>query len=152
MVSKHISDKEATFSQTATRLGISNAPTEEHLENMKSTAENVFEPLREWCGHPIRINSFYRSVELNKAIGGSSSRSQHLQGKAIDIDSLGKKTNAELFYYIKDNLDFDQLIWEFGSDEEPDWIHLSYNSKDNRKQILKAYKDKNGKSAYITFI
>ena len=74
MVSKHISDKEATFSQTATRLGISNATTKEHLENMKSTAENVFEPLREWCEHPIRINSFYRSVELNKAIGGSSSR------------------------------------------------------------------------------
>jgi hypothetical protein len=115
---------------------------------MVNIAINVFEPLREWVGGPIKINSFYRCVELNKAIGGSS-KSQHCEGRAIDIDDThGHKTNAEMFKYIKENLSFDQLIWEFGSDENPDWVHVSYVSEDqNRNRCLKAQRI-DGKTTY----
>jgi zinc D-Ala-D-Ala carboxypeptidase len=131
-ISEHISYKEATFSDTAKHLKISNKPKEEHIENMELLAEKVFEPLREWVGHPIKVNSFYRSEKLNQRIGGALS-SAHVSGQAIDITSLGGKTNLEMFHYIKDNLDFDQLIWEFGA--EPIWLHVSYKQK-NRKQVL----------------
>jgi hypothetical protein len=115
---------------------------------MQVIAENIFEPLRKWVGGPIRINSFFRSVNLNEAIGGSS-KSQHCEGRAIDIDdTFGHKTNAEMYNYIKDNLDFDQMIWEFGDDENPDWLHVSYVSEEsNRSRCLKAYKE-NGKTKY----
>jgi zinc D-Ala-D-Ala carboxypeptidase len=115
---------------------------------MVGVAENVFEPLRKWVGGSIKINSFYRSPELNKAIGGSS-KSQHCQGRAIDIDDVyGHKTNAEMYNYIKNNLDFDQLIWEFGTDDNPDWVHVSYVSVDeNRRRCLKAERTK-GKTVY----
>lgn len=137
-ISKNISYKEATFSQTAKNLKIKNVPTEQHLKNMKAVAENVFQPLREWADHPIRINSMYRCEELNTAIRGSLN-SQHIKGQAIDLSSLGEKTNGELFEYIKENLDFDQMIWEFGDDENPKWIHVSYvNKKSNRNRILRA--------------
>lgn len=148
MISKHISDKEGVYSRTALRLDIDNIPEPYHLVNMQIIAELVFEPLREWVSGPVKINSFYRCKELNSAIGGSS-RSQHCEGRAIDIDdTFGHKTNAEMFDYIKDNLDFDQLIWEFGNDNNPDWVHVSYVSSDeNRRRIMKAYK-LNGKSKY----
>ena len=148
MISKHISDKEGVYSRTALRLDIDNIPEPYHLVNMQIIAELVFEPLREWVSGPVKINSFYRCKELNSAIGGSS-RSQHCEGRAIDIDdTFGHKTNAEMFDYIKDNLDFDQLIWEFGNDNNPDWVHVSYVSSDeNRRRIIKAYK-LNGKSKY----
>ena len=137
-ISKNISYKEATYSQTANRLKIKNVPTETHLKNMKVVAEKVFQPLREWADHPIRINSMYRCEELNTAIGGSL-KSQHINGHAIDCSSMGKKTNGELFEYIKENLEFDQLIWEFGNDESPKWIHVSYVSKkSNRNRTLRA--------------
>lgn len=147
-ISKHISYKEGTRSNTAQRLGIENTPGDYEFTNMTNIAINVFEPLRMWVGGPIRINSFYRCEDLNRAIGGSS-RSQHCQGRAMDLDDVhGHKTNAEMFKYIKENLNFDQLIWEFGDDENPDWIHVSYVSDDqNRKRILKAYKY-NGKTKY----
>ena len=126
MISKHISYKESVRSSTATRLDIDNTPSDYHISNMQVIAENIFEPLRKWVGGPIRINSFFRSVNLNKAIGGSS-KSQHCEGRAIDIDdTFGHKTNAEVYNYIKENLDFDQMIWEFGDDENPDWVHVSY--------------------------
>jgi zinc D-Ala-D-Ala carboxypeptidase len=148
MISKHISDKEGVYSRTALRLDIDNTPEPYYLVNMQIIAELVFEPLREWVGGPVKINSFYRCKELNLAIGGSS-RSQHCEGRAIDLDdTFGHKTNAEMFNYIKDNLDFDQLIWEFGNDNNPDWVHVSYVSSDeNRRRIMKAYK-LNGKSKY----
>tara|TARA_R110000782_G_scaffold227265_1_gene314030 strand:+ start:234 stop:695 length:462 start_codon:yes stop_codon:yes gene_type:complete len=133
-ISKYISYKEATHSNYAKQFSISNKPKAEHIKNMELIAEKVFEPLREWVEHPIQVNSFYRSEKLNKGIKGSGS-SQHLTGNAIDITSMGGKTNLEMFHYIKDNLDFDQLIWEFGL--EPRWLHISYNNKkDNRKQVL----------------
>ena len=136
-ISKYISFAEATKSETAKRLDIKNTPTEEHLENMMLVAEKVFEPLREYAGHPIGVNSFYRSPELNKAIRGSS-RSSHMIGAAIDLNSLGDKSNKELFDFIMENLTFDQLIWEYGSDLSPRWVHVSYISeKDNRNEVLK---------------
>ena len=116
---------------------------------MEAVAKHIFEPLREWVGGPIKINSFYRNPDLNTAIGGSS-RSQHCQGRAIDLDdTFGHKTNAEMYNYIKENLNFDQIIWEFGDEDNPDWVHVSYVSdEENRGRCLKAYK-KNGKSKYM---
>ena len=133
-ISKYISYKEATHSNYAKENGIVNKPKAEHIENMQVLAEKVFEPLREWVGNPIRVNSMFRSEKLNTALRGSYT-SSHLEGKAIDITSIDGKTNLEMFHYIKDNLDFDQLIWEYGA--EPKWLHVSYeNEKDNRNQIL----------------
>jgi zinc D-Ala-D-Ala carboxypeptidase len=144
MISKHISDREGVYSITATRLGIDNKPNEEQLNNMKLIAKEVFEPLRAYVGGPIKINSFFRSPELNKAIGGST-KSQHCQGQAIDLDdTFGRCTNAEMFEFIKKHLDFDQIIWEFGNDKNPDWVHVSYVSPEkNRNRCLQAYKENN---------
>ena len=149
MISKHISDREGVYSTTATRRGINNIPDKEHLDNMKLLAEKIFEPLRKWVGGPIRINSFYRGPELNKAIGGSS-KSQHCKGQAMDIDDNGcHKTNAEMYAWIKDNVEFDQMIWEFGDDDNPNWVHVSYVSpEENRNRCLKAYRE-NGKTKYM---
>ena len=149
-ISKHISYKEGVRSVTATRLGIENTPDSYQLSNMEITAMKIFEPLRKWVGGPIRINSFFRSEKLNKAIGGSK-RSQHIEGRAMDLDdTYGHKTNAEMFEWIRENLNFDQMIWEFGTDENPNWIHVSYDSEDsNRTRCLKAYKDKNNKTKYM---
>jgi hypothetical protein len=140
-LSKNLSLAEVTRSESAKRKGISNMPTSEHIDNFKLLAEKVFQPIREHFSVPIHISSGYRSAALNKAIGGASS-SQHCSGEAIDIDMDGTTiTNAQVFNYIKDNLEFDQLIWEFGTDKNPDWVHVSYESKGKqRKQILKAYK------------
>ena len=136
-ISDHITYAEATHSYTAKRLGLKNNPSAYQKANMEILAEKVFEPLREWVGGPIKINSFYRSRKLNEAIGGSQN-SQHCEGRAMDIDDVyGFKTNAEMFNYIKDNLDFDQLIWEFGNKKNPDWVHVSYVDEDtNRKNVL----------------
>jgi len=147
-ISEHISLKEALRSNTAKRLGINNTPDEEAMANMKVIAQTVFEPLREHFGEPIYISSFYRSPQLNKAIGGSK-KSQHCKGEAIDIDDVySKATNADFFNYIKEKLEFDQLIWEFGNNEQPDWVHVSYNLGKNRMRILKAVKQ-NGRTQYI---
>ena len=101
MISKHISDKEGVYSRTALRLGIKNKPTKQQLNNMVKLAEEVFEPLREYANGPIKINSFFRSPELNTAIGGST-KSQHCHGQAIDIDdTYGHLTNAEMYRFIK---------------------------------------------------
>ena len=147
-ISNHISYKEGTHSNTATRRNIDNIPNDYQLANMNAVALNIFEPLREWVGGPIKINSFFRSPDLNTAIGGSS-KSQHCEGRAIDIDdTFGHKTNAEMYNYIKENLNFDQLIWEFGNDTNPDWVHVSYVSDEqNRNRCLKAERV-NGKAVY----
>ena len=149
MISEHISYKEGVYSITAIRRGIDNAPNDEQLKNMGLIADNIFEPLRQWVGGPIKINSFFRCPELNTTIGGSG-KSQHCHGQAMDIDdTFGRATNAEMYHYIKEHLDFDQLIWEFGDDDNPDWIHVSFVSpEDNRKRCLKAYR-KDGKTKYM---
>ena len=148
-ISKHVSYKEGVHSITAKRLGLKNDPSDVHLANMRLISEKVFEPLRMHVGGPIKINSFYRGPELNKAIGGSS-KSQHCKGQAIDIDdTYGHATNAEMYHWIKDNLNFDQMIWEFGDDNNPAWVHVSYvNDSDNRNRCLKAYRE-NGKTKYM---
>ena len=147
-ISEHISLKEGIKSHTATRLNIDNIPRELDLINMKTIAKEVFEPLRKWVDGPIAINSFYRSPKLNSAIGGSTT-SQHCIGCALDLDdNYGHKTNAEMYHYIQQNLDFDQIIWEFGDEKNPDWVHVSYVSEDaNRRRCLQAYKE-NGKTKY----
>ena len=143
-ISKHISYKEAVYSRTAQRRDIYNHPENDQADNMRLIAEEVFEPLRSWVGGPIKINSFYRSPDLNKAIGGSG-KSQHCHGQAIDLDdTFGRATNAEMFEFIKKHLDFDQIIWEFGDDNNPNWVHVSYVSPEqNRNRCLKAYKQNN---------
>jgi len=142
-ISEHISYKEATYSNTATRLNIENIPNESQLANMQAIAENVFEPLREWAAAPIKITSFFRSRALNNVFGAKNSA--HMDGCAIDFDdTLGKKKNAQMFHYIKDNLEFDTLIWEFGTDKNPDWVHVSYYpDRENRQRVLRAVKINN---------
>ena len=150
-LSQHLDLSEVTRSESAKRNGISNMPTPDHIANFKLLAENIFEPIREHFGVPIHISSGYRSKELNAKIGGSAT-SQHCKGQAIDIDMDGSTngvSNADVFNYIKNNLPFDQLIWEFGNDNNPDWVHVSYDAK-QRGQILKAYKLK-GKTKYLTY-
>lgn len=146
-ISEHISWNEAIRSKTAEKHEIENIPNQQQIVNMKTIAKNIFEPLRLWANEPIRINSFFRSPELCKKIK-SKPTSQHTKGQALDIDAMGQKTNGELFEYIKDNLEFDQLIWEHGDNENPDWIHVSYVDKlNNRNRILKAVK-KGKKTTY----
>ena len=149
MISKHISYHEGTYSRTGERRDLDNTPNAKQLKCMKEVAENLFEPLREWVGGPIKINSFFRGEPVNTAIGGST-RSQHMKGQAIDIDdTFGHKTNAEMYHYIKDNLDFDQMIWEFGTDKNPNWLHISWVShRPNRKKLTIA-KKVNGRTKYI---
>ena len=148
MISKHISYKEGVYSITSIRRDIDNTPNDEQLNNMELIAENIFEPLRQYVGGPIKVNSFFRCPELNTAIGGSS-KSQHCKGQAMDIDdTLGRMSNAEMYHWIKENLDFDQIIWEFGDDDNPAWVHVSYvSSEENRNRCLKAYKE-NKKTKY----
>ena len=147
-ISENITYNEAIHSETAKRKGIDNKPTDEQLGNMITIAEMVFQPLRKYVGGPIKITSFFRSPELNTAIGGST-KSQHCKGCAIDVDDVfGHKTNYEMFNYIRENLDFDQLIYEFGSNDNPDWVHVSYvSSKENRNRVLRAIRE-NGKTRY----
>jgi hypothetical protein len=149
-ISQNLSLSEVTRSDSAKRHGIDNTPTAEHLENFKLLAEKVFEPIRLHFGTPIHISSGYRSEALNKFIKGSAS-SQHCKGQAIDIDMDGSSngvTNKMIFDFIKEKLDFDQLIWEFGTDSNPDWVHVSYSKAGNRKQKLKAIRS-GGKTTYI---
>jgi hypothetical protein len=150
-LSKHFELAEFIRSSTAKRAGISNMPTDAHLENIKLLCEKVLEPIRVHFARPIILSSGYRSAALNKAVGGSSS-SQHCSGEAADIDMDGTNvTNAQIFNYIKDNLEFDQLIWEFGTTTNPDWVHVSYESNGRqRKQILRAVK-KNGATSYLPY-
>lgn len=150
MLSAHLSLDECTKSSTASRLGIDNTPPQKAINNLKLLATKVFEPIRLHFGVPIFVSNGYRCPALNKAIGGSSS-SQHMQAEALDLDMDGRGTNvtnAMIFNYIKDNLIFDQLIWEFGTSTNPDWVHVSYESEGaQRKQILRAVKE-NGKTIY----
>ena len=148
-LSNNLSAKEVTKSNTAKRYGISNEPTIEHLENLKAIALNIFQPARNHFKKPIFVSSGYRSGDLNEKIGGSKT-SQHSKGQALDLDAhtVGGLTNKELFYFISEHLEFDQIIWEFGTYDEPDWVHVSYVSEGiNRGESLKAYKA-NGVTKY----
>lgn len=149
-LSKNLSLAEVTKSTTASRLGINNTPDDWTIENLRAVAECIFQPLRDSFGVPIFVSSGYRSAELNKAIGGSK-RSQHVQGRALDLDAdvFGSCTNAQIFDYIRKNLEFDQLIWEFGTEDNPDWVHVSFvRDGVNRGRCLKACRDDKGKVFY----
>lgn len=162
-ISAHISYHEATRSDTAIRKGLDNTPGEQQIKNIKLWAEKVFEPLRERVSakrgkdSPIHINSIFRSVAVNKSVGGSKT-SQHCAGEASkkeeaagDIETnYDDFTNKELFLLIKDHGVFDQLIWEFGDDDAPAWVHVSYRKGGNRKQIFKAVSE-NGRTVYKPF-
>jgi zinc D-Ala-D-Ala carboxypeptidase len=150
-LSKNLSLKECLRSKTATRLGINNEPHDDWvIENLRALAENVFQPLRDGLAVPIFVSSGYRSPDLNRAIGGAR-RSQHMEGRALDLDAdvFGGVTNADIFNYIRENLEFDQLVWEFGTDDNPDWVHVSFiYDGPNRKRCLRACRDDQGKTYY----
>jgi len=150
-ISDHITYAEATKSQVAVRYNLKNVPNQEQLENMTLTAEKIFEPVREFFNYPIAVTSFFRAPAVNAAAGGARN-SQHSTGQAMDIDAdvLGKITNKQVFDYIRENLEFDQLIWEFGDENQPDWVHVSYNKVVNRRQILRSLKQ-NYKTIYTSF-
>ena len=144
-LSKNFSRAEIEHSNTAKRLDISNEMSEKHLEHMQGLIDNLIQPLRDSIG-PIRISSGYRSPSLNRAIGGSS-RSQHSKAEALDLQfwSEGKMNNKVIYDWIIDSgLEFDQMINEF----DFSWIHISLKKNSNRKQVLEAYKDGEGDTAY----
>ena len=152
-LSKNLSLSEVLVSQTAKRLNLSNEPTKEHLDNLTDIALNIFQPLRDGLNVPIYVSSGYRSKELNKAIRGSSKTSQHLKGQALDLDAdvYGRVTNLEIFKFIRDNLDFDQLILECVSDDGTGgWIHVSYNKGNNRGKVMRMDRI-NGRAHYSLF-
>lgn len=142
-LSPNLSLSEVTKSATAKRKGIDNTPSVEHLENLKIIANQVFQPIREHFKKPIGISSGYRSPDLNAAVKGSKS-SHHCKGMALDIDAdiFGGLTNKEIFTFIIDHLEFTQLIWEYGDEEEPNWVHVGYDKNNLKREILIAYYDK----------
>ena len=149
-LSKNLSLAEVTKSNTAKRLGIDNTPDDWATENLRKIAEHVFQPLRDAFKCPIYVSSGYRGADLNRAIGGSL-RSQHMEGRALDLDAdvFGRCTNGEIFGSILNNLTFDQLVWEFGDGDNPDWVHVSYvHDGVNRGRCLKACRDDEGKVFY----
>lgn len=153
-ISKNITYAEATKSRTAEKHGIANDPNSVELKAMKFIAENIFQKVRAHFKKPIRISSFFRGADLNKVIPGASSKSQHSKGEAIDMDAdtFGGLTNADIFYYIKDNLEFDQMIWEHGNSHNPSWVHVSLKEKGkNRRSLLIAYRGRDGRTKYKNY-
>ena len=154
-LSTHLSLAEVTYSETAKRAGVSNEPTAPHLEAMKKLAEHIFEPIRNHFQKPIKVSSGYRSAALNAITPGSSATSQHCKGEALDLDQDGMPTgitNKMVFDFIKANLNFDQLIWEYGTDANPDWVHVSYSaSGTQRKQVLRCKRNAAGQPVYTNF-
>jgi len=144
-LSNNVSLEEFEYSPTAVKHGISNKMNAEQIEKAKLVCANCFEPIRAYIKKPIKVNSGFRSLLLNKKIGGSKT-SQHLKGEAMDLDLHDRK----LFNWIIDNVDFDQLIYEFGTDTQADWFHISYSQGKNRKQVLRAVK-RAGKTVYIPY-
>ena len=144
-LSKNFVLSEITRSNTANRLGINNEPTKKDLENLQRIVTNILQPMRNHFG-PIRISSGYRSKELNRAIGGSI-KSQHCKGEALDIQFWkdGQMYNKKIYDWIINNaIEFDQMINEF----DFSWIHISLKKSKNRREILEAYKDKEGDTKY----
>jgi len=148
-LSENFTLSEMTKSQTAIRKNIDNTPTDEHIENLKHLAETLLQPIRDHFGKPVTVSSGYRSVDLCEAIG-SSSRSQHAKGEAADFE-IGGIDNKELGLWIRDNIEYDQLILEFYNDGDPNsgWIHCSMvKDREPRKSTLKAIKN-NGQTQYV---
>ena len=145
-LSQNFSLRELTKSQTAERKGISNEPSEEHVENLKLLCTKVLQPIRDEWG-VVSISSGYRSPALCEALG-SKSTSQHARGQAADFECYSVDNN-KLFNWIVDNLEFDQAILEFYTgDPDSGWLHVSYNEDGNRKQTLRAFRNDAGKTQY----
>lgn len=153
-LSENLKLKEVIKSNTATRHGIDNTPTPEHLDNLEAIANAIFQPVRSHFGKAIGVSSGYRTPELNEKIKGSDT-SQHCKGEALDLDADifdNGITNKDIFEFIRDVLPFDQLIWEYGDNDEPDWVHVSYKkSGPNQGEILRAKRLKSGKVKYYPF-
>ena len=137
-ISNYITLEQACKSETAIRKGIDNTPNEDQLKAMKLLCEKVYDPICKTLKISIPATSFFRSEKLNKTIGGSST-SQHCKGEAIDLDCIKAEDTG---------IEFDQLIWEYGDEKNPAWVHVSYSATKNRGQILKAIKI-NGKTKYV---
>lgn len=162
-ISTHISFLEATRSESAIRSGIKNIPNDKQLENIKMWADKIFEPIRTYISMkrkmdtPIMINSLFRTIEVNHLIGGSDT-SSHCAGEKTGIEEAAGDiethysdfSNRDLFATIKNKGAFDQLIWEFGDNEQPAWVHVSYRRYNNRMQVLKAVLE-NEQKKYISF-
>lgn len=153
-LSPHLSLAEVVASESARKLGLDNTPTPEHEENLRALAGAIFEPLRVNMGVPVYISSGYRSPAVNAALGaGAARKSQHLLGQALDLDQDGHNTgltNREVFLWVRDNLPFDQLIWELGDDLNPQWVHVSYDPHGKRRgEVLRASKAASGATAYV---
>ncbi len=149
-LSKNLSLNEVIKSNTAERRGIDNTPNETHLANLKYLAEQVFQPIRDHFGVPIYISSGYRSPALNEAIGGSP-RSFHSHGMALDLDQDGRNkgvSNADVFFFIKENLPFSELIWEFGTEDNPNWVHVAIAKGRENEKNTKIAEKINGKTQY----
>ena len=148
-LTKNFTLSEMTKSQTALRLGIENKPNQQQILCLKTLCQKILQPIRDRFEKPLIISSGFRSIELSQRIG-SSAKSQHCKGEAADFEIQGLD-NKKLAEHISNNYDYDQLILEFYKESDPNsgWIHVSYSSKKNRKQFLKAYKDQNGKTRYI---
>jgi hypothetical protein len=137
-ITDNLTYSQVVFSNTAIRYGIDNTPTEDNLKYIKDLSTNIWESLYRHFKGDISVSSFYRCRKLNKLIGGSK-YSQHmaLKGSAIDIQSNSKNiSNKDIFDYVLSNLEFDQLIWEFGDEVNPAWVHVSYNKDHNRNQVI----------------
>lgn len=149
-ISNYTTIEQACKSETAIRKGIDNTPNQEQLEAMKLLCEKVYDVICKTYARVLPYSSFFRSVKLNKAIGGSST-SQHCKGEAIDIDCDGLGIpNKQIFELIKSELEFNQLIWEFGNNDNPAWVHVSFSKNGNRGIVLKAIKE-NGKTKYVNY-
>jgi len=142
-IGKYLTIDDITKSQTAIRAGIDNTPTPEQMRSIALVVQKIFDPVKDKFPEAF-VSSFFRSEKLNAKIGGAKG-SQHAKGEAVDIDST--IYNKAIFEFVK-TLDFDQVIYEFGNDSTPDWVHVSYKPTGNRKQILRA-KKVNGKTVYI---
>lgn len=151
LIGKYLTLEECCKSATAIRLGIDNRPNQQQIIALQALATNVYDKVCEKFLLKIPVTSGFRSKALNDAISGSSGSSQHMRGEAFDLDldgTMNGVTNAQVFNYIKQHLNFDQLIWEFGTDTNPDWVHVSYDvAGKNRKNVFKGFRA-NGKVHY----
>jgi zinc D-Ala-D-Ala carboxypeptidase len=139
-LSKNFSLAEFIKSNVAIINLIGNTPNDQQIRAIKILCEKVLQPARDGLGFALEISSGFRSEELNIHIGGATN-SQHMKGEAADLNC---QDNAKLFHFIKDNLPFDQLIWEMGNDEQPDWVHVSFTTGQLRGQVLRAHKTNAG--------
>lgn len=153
-LSRNLPLSEMTKSRTAIRNGIDNTPTSSHLNHLLYWAKYLFQPLRDHFAVPVFVNSGYRSAALNAILPNASSTSFHAIGAAGDIDQDNRNstiTNAEIFWYIKNNLPFTELIWEHGDEKNPAWVHVALvKGREDEKEVLRAIR-RHGKVDYIPF-